>query len=196
MKRFFYLAALTACVLSLLSACGGSSAPFGNVPDIVNDAIQQYEEFKKEAKQTKDKSEKSFEKMMKKEMKLWTNTANKVKKESNRIQGRTIPCVGGDAAYDFMKINKVVIDTVRFERQTALVHLSFIPDAKGTTLSRENKIYFVFLDKDGKKIQKGYTDAVYLTEIVPVGKLSSVPPERWNDMKEIRFLTAEEANQF
>ena len=88
MKRFFYLAALTACVLSLLSACGGSSAPFGNVPDIVNDAIQQYEEFKKEAKQTKDKSEKSFEKMMKKEMKLWTNTANKVKKESNRIQGR------------------------------------------------------------------------------------------------------------
>ncbi len=195
MKRYFNLAALTACVLFLLSACGGSSAPFGNVPDIITDAIQQYEELKKDAKQTKDKSAKSFEKMMKKEMSLLTNTTKKVKKESIRIQGRSITCVGGDATYDFIKINKVVIDTVRFERQTALVHLSFIPDDNGTTPSRENKIYFVFLDKDGKKIQKGYTDAVYLTEIVPVGKLSSVPPERWNDLKEIRFLTVEEANQ-
>ena len=199
MRRFIYITALTAFALFGLAACGGSSnSLLGDLPDIIADAEKQYKEFNEEAKNTKDKSAKSFEKLMNKDMEIRNNAAKKVEKEGNRLEGRTIPCVGGDEAYDFIKIKQVVIDEVHFDRLSAIVQIRFIPDENGNNIApgSNKNIYFVFLDKDGNKIQKGYTSAAYLTDRIVFGRLGSVPAERWKDLKEIRFLTKDGASHF
>lgn len=196
MKRFILPLLIAAITLTALVACGSSSSsksPLGNLPNIIAELEKQYKEHK-DAKQTKVNSAKSFEKMMGKEMEFRNNAAKKVEKEGARLQGRTIPCVGGDEAFDFIKIKEAVIDKVYFDRLSAVVQVKFIPDGENNG-GIEDKIYFVFLDKDGNKIQKSFTSASYLTGDVKLGRLNSVPPERWNDLKEIRFLPKEEYNQ-
>lgn len=196
MKRFILPLLLAAISLTTLVACGGSNSPLGKLPDIMADAVQQYEELKEDAKNAKDKSAKSFEKMMSKDMKIRNNAAKKVEKEGKRLLGRTIPCVGGDEAYDFIKIKEAVIESVSFDRFTAVVRIKFIPDEGNVASSSNEHINYVFLDKDGKKILKGYTSAPYLTGTINLGRLSGVPPERWKDLKEIRFLTKDGAEHF
>ena len=198
MKRFIHITALTALALLVLAACGGSSSPLGNLPDIIADACQQQEEFNEEAKNTTDKSAKSFEKMMTKAMKIMTRTAEKVEKEGHRLQGRSIPCVGGDEAYDFIKINQAVIDTVTFDMQRlkATVHVRFIPNEENGDIPYGSRIYYVFLDKEGKKILKGDARTSSLFATIKLGNLGGVPPERWKDLKEIRFLTPDGAQHF
>ena len=195
MKKLLFtlIIALTALALFVLSACGGSSNPLGNLPDIMADASQQFNEINEQAKHGKQPG-----KAMIRGFELTNETMEKALKEGKRIKGRTIPSSGGMDTYGFLKIEKVVIDTVTYHNgyNKAYVHLHFVPtpDYDVNSIPNNSMVYYVFLDKDNKKIYSGSLKYNALTTKIDMGPSSNIEPERWRDLKEVKFITEEQYN--
>lgn len=192
MKNFFMPFLLAAITLSVFVACNGSSnSPLGNLPDIMADASQQFNEIKEQAKQGKEPG-----KAMKRGFELTNETMEKALKEGERIKGHTIPSSGGQNTYDFVKIDKVLIDTVTYHNgyNKAYVHIHFMPtpDYNSNIVPKGSKIFFVFLDKDNKKIYSGSAAYNSLLTKIDMGPSSNIKPERWRDLKEVKFITEEQ----
>lgn len=198
-KRLFYLLPSLALMLFVLDACSGSSAPFGNVPDIIADGIQQQEKFNEEAKHSEKKDAETFEKMMKKAMDIIFELNKKLTKESSRIQGKSIPSTGGESCYDFIKIQDVVIDTVKFDatKIRANIVLKIVPtaDFDQSSVPYGSKVYFAFMSKDNNVIKQDSLYTSSLTTSINLSKVSSITPEQWKELKEIRFLTKEDVRK-
>lgn len=199
MKHFFKTIFFSALAFLFLGACSGSGGLLGKTPDIIADGIQQQEEFNEQAKQSDKKDADTFEKMMKKAMDIIFELNKKLTKEASRIQGKSIPLTGGESCYDFIKIQDVVIDTVKFDATNirANIVLKIVPSADFDQSSVPNgsKVYFAFMNKgnDVIKLDSLYTSR--LTTSINLSKVSSITPEQWKELKEIRFLTKEDARK-
>ena len=199
MKHFFKNLLFASFALFVLGACSGSNGLLGKTPDIIADGIKQQEELNEQAKQADKKDAETFEKMMKKAMDIIFDLNKKLTKEASRIQGKSIPSTGGESCYDFIKIQDVVIDTVKFDatKIRANVVLRFVPSADfdQSSVPYGSKVYFAFMGKDDNVIKLDSLYTSRLTTSINLSKISSVTPEQWKDLKEIRFLTKEDARK-
>lgn len=199
MKHFFNALLFASFALLVLDACSGSGGLLGKTPDIIADGIQQQKEFNEQAKQSDKKDAETFEKMMKKAMNIIFEINKKLTKEASRIQGKSIPSTRGESCYDFIKIQDVVIDTVKFDatKIRANVVLRFVPSADfdQSSVPYGSKVYFAFMGKDDNVIKLDSLYTSRLTTSINLSKISSVTPEQWKELKEIRFLTAQDARK-
>lgn len=199
MKHFLKNLLFASFALFVLCACSGSNGLLGKTPDIIADGIKQQEELNEQAKQADKKDAETFEKMMKKAMDIIFDLNKKLTKEASRIQGKSIPSTGGESCYDFIKIQDVVIDTVKFDatKIRANVVLRFVPSADfdQSSVPYGSKVYFAFMGKDDNVIKLDSLYTSRLTTSINLSKISSVTPEQWKELKEIRFLTKEDARK-
>lgn len=199
MKHFLKNLLFASFALFVLCACSGSNGLLGKTPDIIADGIKQQEELNEQAKQADKKDAETFEKMMKKAMDIIFDLNKKLTKEASRIQGKSIPSTGGESCYDFIKIQDVVIDTVKFDatKIRANVVLRIVPSADfdQSSVPYGSKVYFAFMGKDDNVIKLDSLYTSRLTTSINLSKISSVTPEQWKDLKEIRFLTKEDARK-
>jgi len=199
MKHLFKTLSFAVVALFVLGACSGSNGLLGKTPDIIADGIKQQEELNEQAKQADKKDAETFEKMMKKAMDIIFDLNKKLTKEASRIQRKSIPSTGGESCYDFIKIQDVVIDTVKFDatKIRANVVLRFVPSADfdQSSVPYGSKVYFAFMGKDDNVIKLDSLYTSRLTTSINLSKISSVTPEQWKDLKEIRFLTKEDARK-
>lgn len=199
MKHFLKNLLFASFALFVLCACSGSNGLLGKTPDIIADGIKQQEELNEQAKQADKKDAETFEKMMKKAMDIIFDLNKKLTKEASRIQGKSIPSTGGESCYDFIKIQDVVIDTVKFDatKIRANVVLRFVPSADfdQSSVPYGRKVYFAFMGKDDNVIKLDSLYTSRLTTSINLSKISSVTPEQWKELKEIRFLTAQDARK-
>lgn len=199
MKHLFKTLSFAVVALFVLGACSGSNGLLGKTPDIIADGIKQQEELNEQAKQADKKDAETFEKMMKKAMDIIFDLNKKLTKEASRIQGKSIPSTGGESCYDFIKIQDVVIDTVKFDatKIRANVVLRFVPSADfdQSSVPYGSKVYFAFMGKDDNVIKLDSLYTSRLTTSINLSKISSVTPEQWKELKEIRFLTKEDARK-
>lgn len=199
MKHLFKTLSFAVVALFVLGACSGSNGLLGKTPDIIADGIKQQEELNEQAKQADKKDAETFEKMMKKAMDIIFDLNKKLTKEASRIQGKSIPSTGGESCYDFIKIQDVVIDTVKFDatKIRANVVLRFVPSADfdQSSVPYGIKVYFAFMGKDDNVIKLDSLYTSRLTTSINLSKISSVTPEQWKELKEIRFLTAQDARK-
>ena len=199
MKHLFKTLSFAVVALFVLGACSGSNGLLGKTPDIIADGIKQQEELNEQAKQADKKDAETFEKMMKKAMDIIFDLNKKLTKEASRIQGKSIPSTGGESCYDFIKIQDVVIDTVKFDatKIRANVVLRFVPSADfdQSSVPYGSKLYFAFMGKDDNVIKLDSLYTSRLTTSINLSKISSVTPEQWKELKEIRFLTAQDARK-
>ncbi len=199
MKHLFKTLSFAVVALFVLGACSGSNGLLGKTPDIIADGIKQQEELNEQAKQADKKDAETFEKMMKKAMDIIFDLNKKLTKEASRIQGKSIPSTGGESCYDFIKIQDVVIDTVKFDatKIRANVVLRFVPSADfdQSSVPYGSKVYFAFMGKDDNVIKLDSLYTSRLTTSINLSKISSVTPEQWKGLKEIRFLTAQDARK-
>ncbi|MBR6947618.1 MAG: hypothetical protein IKH53_06655 [Muribaculaceae bacterium] len=199
MKHLFKTLSFAVVALFVLGACSGSNGLLGKTPDIIADGIKQQEELNEQAKQADKKDAETFEKMMKKAMDIIFDLNKKLTKEASRIQGKSIPSTGGESCYDFIKIQDVVIDTVKFDatKIRANVVLRFVPSADfdQSSVPYGSKVYFAFMGKDDNVIKLDSLYTSRLTTSINLSKISSVTPEQWKELKEIRFLTAQDARK-
>lgn len=199
MKHFLKNLLFASFALFVLCACSGSNGLLGKTPDIIADGIKQQEELNEQAKQADKKDAETFEKMMKKAMDIIFDLNKKLTKEASRIQGKSIPSTGGESCYDFIKIQDVVIDTVKFDatKIRANVVLRFVPSADfdQSSVPYGSKVYFAFMGKDDNVIKLDSLYTSRLTTSINLSKISSVTPEQWKELKEIRFLTAQDARK-
>lgn len=199
MKHFLKNLLFASFALFVLCACSGSNGLLGKTPDIIADGIKQQEELNEQAKQADKKDAETFEKMMKKAMDIIFDLNKKLTKEASRIQGKSIPSTGGESCYDFIKIQDVVIDTVKFDatKIRANVVLRFVPSADfdQSSVPYGSKVYLAFMGKDDNVIKLDSLYTSRLTTSINLSKISSVTPEQWKELKEIRFLTAQDARK-
>lgn len=199
MKHLFKTLSFAVVALLVFGACSGSDGLLGKTPDIIADGIQQQEELNEQAKQSDKKDAETFEKMMKKVMDIIFEINKKLTKEASRIQGKSIPSTGGDSCYDFIKIQDVVIDTVKFDaaKIKANVVLRFVPSADfdQSNVPYGSKVYFAFMGKDDNVIKLDSLYTSRLTTSINLSKMSSATPQQWKELKEIRFLTAQDARK-
>lgn len=199
MKHFLKNLLFASFALFVLCACSGSNGLLGKTPDIIADGIKQQEELNEQAKQADKKDAETFEKMMKKAMDIIFDLNKKLTKEASRIQGKSIPSTGGESCYDFIKIQDVVIDTVKFDatKIRANVVLRIVPSADfdQSSVPYGSKVYFAFMGKDDNVIKLDSLYTSRLTTSINLSKISSVTPEQWKELKEIRFLTAQDARK-
>lgn len=199
MKHLFKTLSFAVVALFVLGACSGSNGLLGKTPDIIADGMKQQEELNEQAKQADKKDAETFEKMMKKAMDIIFDLNKKLTKEASRIQGKSIPSTGGESCYDFIKIQDVVIDTVKFDatKIRANVVLRFVPSADfdQSSVPYGSKVYFAFMGKDDNVIKLDSLYTSHLTTSINLSKISSVTPEQWKELKEIRFLTAQDARK-
>lgn len=199
MKHFLKNLLFASFALFVLGACSGYNGLLGKTPDIIADGIKQQEELNEQAKQADKKDAETFEKMMKKAMDIIFDLNKKLTKEASRIQGKSIPSTGGESCYDFIKIQDVVIDTVKFDatKIRANVVLRFVPSADfdQSSVPYGRKVYFAFMGKDDNVIKLDSLYTSRLTTSINLSKISSVTPEQWKELKEIRFLTAQDARK-
>lgn len=199
MKHLFKTLSFAVVALFVLGACSGSNGLLGKTPDIIADGIKQQEELNEQAKQADKKDAETFEKMMKKAMDIIFDLNKKLTKEASRIQGKSIPSTGGESCYDFIKIQDVVIDTVKFDatKIRANVVLRIVPSADfdQSSVPYGSKVYFAFMGKDDNVIKLDSLYTSRLTTSINLSKISSVTPEQWKELKEIRFLTAQDARK-
>lgn len=199
MKHFLKNLLFASFALFVLCACSGSNGLLGKTPDIIADGIKQQEELNEQAKQADKKDAETFEKMMKKAMDIIFDLNKKLTKEASRIQGKSIPSTGGESCYDFIKIQDVVIDTVKFDatKIRANVVLRFVPSADfdQSSVPYGSKVYFAFMGKDDNVIKLDSLYTSRLSTSINLSKISSVTPEQWKELKEIRFLTAQDARK-
>lgn len=199
MKHFLKNLLFASFALFVLCACSGSNGLLGKTPDIIADGIKQQEELNEQAKQADKKDAETFEKMMKKAMDIIFDLNKKLTKEASRIQGKSIPSTGGESCYDFIKIQDVVIDTVKFDatKIRANVVLRIVPSADfdQSSVPYGSKVYFAFMGKDDNVIKLDSLYTSRLTTSINLSKISSVTPEQWKELKEIRFLTKEDARK-
>ena len=199
MKHFLKNLLFASFALFVLGACSGSNGLLGKTPDIIADGIKQQEELNEQAKQADKKDAETFEKMMKKAMDIIFDLNKKLTKEASRIQGKSIPSTGGESCYDFIKIQDVVIDTVKFDatKIRANIVLKIVPSADfdQSSVPYGSKVYLAFMNKDNDVIKLDSLYASRLTTSINLSKISSVTPEQWKELKEIRFLTAQDARK-
>ena len=184
---------MTIIMLTALVACNGNSnSPLGKLPDIMADACHQQEQIEQQAKSGDSNVKESFSKALE----TIRAAQERIHQEGERLKGQEIPSTGGMDAYDYIKIEKVVIDDVDYHngRNNTCVTLQFVPSQgyNSSSMPKGSSIYYVFLDKDNNKIESGKTYNNAMSIKINLGNMGNSSPEQWRGLKQIKFLTKEQ----
>lgn len=192
MKQIISIIACGTIMLITLAACSGDNSPLGKLPVIIADACKQQDEINEKAKHDKDRDSKLFVKAMEIQDEIY----EKVLKEGERLKGKEIPSSAGKETYDFIKIDKVLIDRVQYDMRwnSVTVDIILVPtdDYNAHLVPEGSKIYYTAIDQ-GDNILKAYSCSYgYLTGRLIFGRSRPATLEQWMQFKEIKFITQKE----